>query len=155
MYLLNILDNILSFFLTLPILVMVWWHLMVPLICISLMTYKVEHHFMCLLSQKPKASFFSLCVSQHCILANVFFLSFSRHPCSMWKFLGPGVQLELQLPAYATAPARPDPSHICNLQHSWIPNPLSEARDQTCILMYTSWAHYSWAIMGTLPNPFF
>ena len=44
-----------------------------------------------------------------------------------------GVQLELELPAYATATAMRDPSHIHNLHHSsWqckILNPLSEARD--------------------------
>jgi len=51
-----------------------------------------------------------------------------------------GVELELQLPAYdATATATRDPSHVCTLHHSsWqhrILNPLSEARDQTCVLM--------------------
>ena len=41
-----------------------------------------------------------------------------------------GVQLELQLPAYATVTEMPDPSHICNLHHSsrqqGILNPLSK-----------------------------
>ena len=45
--------------------------------------------------------------------------------------------------AEATATATPDPSCICDLQCSlWqhrILNPLSEARDQTCTLMDTSW----------------
>ena len=53
-----------------------------------------------------------------------------------------GVKLELLLPACATATATPDLSHICNLHHSSqqrrILNPLSEARDRTCILMDTS-----------------
>ena len=44
-----------------------------------------------------------------------------------------GVELELQLLAYATATAMPDLSRICDLHHSlqqrWILNPLSEARD--------------------------
>ena len=57
-----------------------------------------------------------------------------------------GVELELQLPAYTTASATPDPSHICNLYHSAWPhqilNPLSEARDGTHILMDTSQVHY-------------
>ena len=67
-------------------------------------------------------------------------------------FLGPppwhmevprlGVESELQLLAYTTASAMPDVSVVCNLHHSsWqhcIPDPLSEARDQTCILMDTS-----------------
>ena len=53
-----------------------------------------------------------------------------------------GVELELQLLAYATATARPDTSCICNLHHSprqhWILNPLGKTRDRTCILMGTS-----------------
>ena len=51
-----------------------------------------------------------------------------------------GVELELKLPAYTTVTA--DLSHICDLHHrSWqfgILNPLGEARDRTCILMYAS-----------------
>ena len=53
-----------------------------------------------------------------------------------------GVESELQLPAYATATAMPDQSHVCDLHHSsWhrqILNLLSETRDQTRILMDTS-----------------
>ena len=62
-------------------------------------------------------------------------------------FLGPqlwdmevprlGVKSKLQLPAYAIATAMPGPSH-CS-QQSWILNPLSEARNQTCSIMDTSW----------------
>ena len=56
-----------------------------------------------------------------------------------------GVELELQPLAYATAKATPDLSHICDLYHSlWqhqirILNPLGKVRDQTLILMDTSW----------------
>ena len=54
-----------------------------------------------------------------------------------------GVKSELSLPAYTTATARGDLSRVCNLHHSsrhhWILNPLSMARDWTCILMDTSW----------------
>ena len=53
-----------------------------------------------------------------------------------------GVELELQMLAYATATAMPDPSHICDLHHSsqqhCIPDPLSVAGDGTLILMDTS-----------------
>ena len=48
------------------------------------------------------------------------------------------VKSELQLPAYATTTEMRDPKHIGNLYHSswWcqIPDPLSEARDQTTSL---------------------
>ena len=70
-------------------------------------------------------------------------------------FLGPqtwhmevprlGVELELKVPTYITATATPDLSCVRDLYHSSlqhrIPNPLSEARDQTCILMDTSQIH--------------
>ena len=59
------------------------------------------------------------------------------------SFLGPhlqhpevprlGVEWELHLPAYTTATAVQDLSHVCDLHRSswqrWILNPLSEARD--------------------------
>ena len=52
-----------------------------------------------------------------------------------------GVKLELQLLAYTTATARLDPSIVGNLLHSsqqcQFPDPLSEAGDQTHILMDT------------------
>ena len=53
---------------------------------------------------------------------------------------------ELQLPATVTATAIRDPSLVCDLHHSsrqhWILNPLSGARDRTCVFMATSWVHY-------------
>ena len=60
------------------------------------------------------------------------------------------VELELQLPAYITAMAMPDPSLVCYLHHnSWqrqILNPLSSARDGTFIL---SGIHFLCATVGT------
>ena len=57
-----------------------------------------------------------------------------------------GVKLELQLPAYTTATAIWDLSHICDLHHSsWqrrIPKPLSKAGARTCILMDASQIHF-------------
>ena len=54
-----------------------------------------------------------------------------------------GDESKLQLPAYPTATARPDPSGVCNLHCSseqhWILNLLNKARDQASILMDTSW----------------
>ena len=52
-----------------------------------------------------------------------------------------GVELEPQLLAYATNTEMPDQSHLfdltCSLHQLWIHNPLSEARDRTCILIDT------------------
>ena len=80
-------------------------------------------------------------------------------------FLGPhlqcvevprlGVQSKQQLPAYTTVIAMQDLSRICDLHHSSLQcqtlNPLSEARDQTCILLDLNWVHYCWDTMET-PN---
>ena len=44
------------------------------------------------------------------------------------------------------------PTQVCDLYHSsrqcWILNPLSEARNQTCILMDASHIRFLWATMG-------
>ena len=89
--------------------------------------------------------------------------------CVFWggfgflPFLGPlpwnmevprlGVKSELELLAYTTATAMQDPSCVCDLYHSsWqrrTLNPLSEARDWTCILMVTSRIHFPCTTMGT------
>ena len=54
-----------------------------------------------------------------------------------------GVEWELQPPAYTTATATPDPSHICDIHHSSqqrrVLDALSEARDRTYVLMDASW----------------
>ena len=64
-----------------------------------------------------------------------------------------GVKLELQLLAYTTATAAPDPSHVCDLHHvsqqRQILNPLNRARTRTHILMNTSQVHYFWVTMGS------
>ena len=62
-----------------------------------------------------------------------------------------GVQWELQLLANTTA--MPEPSCICNLHQSsqrhQILNPLSEARDQICIIMDTNQICFHYAMRGT------
>ena len=64
-----------------------------------------------------------------------------------------GVELDLQLPAYTTTTATPDPSHIFELYHSswqcWIFDPLSKAREGTLILMDTSQVHFCCTTVGT------
>ena len=64
-----------------------------------------------------------------------------------------GVELELQLPSYTTATATRDPNQVYHLPHTsgqgWIPNLLSKARDQTCVLVDTSLISFHCATMGT------
>ena len=81
----------------------------------------------------------------HCSIVCLFVFSFlGLHLCHM-EVPRLGVELELKLPAYTTVTATRDLSHVCNLYHSsWqrqILNPLSKARDQTCILMDPSQVH--------------
>ena len=80
-------------------------------------------------------SCFSFTLAVGCFL--FFFCFLGLHPRHM-QVPRLGVQSELQLLAYTTATATLDPSCICDLHHSsWqrqLLNPLSEARDQTCIL---------------------
>ena len=64
-----------------------------------------------------------------------------------------GVELALQLPAYTTAAAMPDLSHICDphrsSQQHQILNPLGEARDRTPNLMVSSQICFHCAATGT------
>ena len=66
-----------------------------------------------------------------------------------------GVKLELPLPAYTTATATPDPSLVCDPHHSSrqrrILNPLSlsEARDQSQVLMLPGRIRSHCATTGT------
>ena len=63
-----------------------------------------------------------------------------------------GIELELQLLAYTAAIAvrgqRYKCDLHCSLQQCWILNPLGEARDQTCILIDTSWVLNSLSYSG-------
>ena len=75
------------------------------------------------------------------VLSLLLFCFLGPHP---WHMEVPrlGVKSKLQLLVYSIATATRDPSHVCDLhQDSWqhrIPDPLSQARVQTCILMDTS-----------------
>ena len=64
------------------------------------------------------------------------------------------VQSEIQLPAYTTATAMHDTSHVCDLHHSscqcQILYPLSKARDQTCNLMVPSKICFHWKQINNL-----
>ena len=85
------------------------------------------------------------------IMTFFFFFTFlGSHP---WHMEVPRRQLklELQLPAYITATAMQDPNHICDHHRSWlrqILNLLSEAGDQTWVLMNPSQLHFCCDQMG-------
>ena len=70
-----------------------------------------------------------------------YFLLFSATPVAYGDSQA-GVESELQLLAYTTAPAMLDPSHICDLHHSSWQSLLSEARDWVHIFMDTSQVCY-------------
>ena len=67
------------------------------------------------------------------IISFYFILSFQCYTHFIWMFPGQGSNMELELPAYATAMATWDPSHVYDLHHSsqqcWILNSLSKVRD--------------------------
>ena len=73
------------------------------------------------------------------VLLLLLLLLFFRATLWYMEVLRLGVKSKLQLPAYATAKATKDLSHICDLQHSsWqcrILTPLSEAKHQIHILL--------------------
>ena len=72
-----------------------------------------------------------------------FFFSFLGPHLQHMEVPRPGVESELQLPAYPTAIATATTKSEPRLQP--IPkllNPMSKARDQSCILMDTSWVCY-------------
>ena len=74
-----------------------------------------------------------------------FFLCFLGPHLRHMKVPRLGVKSELQFPIHTTATAMPDLSPICDLHSSLqhrILNLLSEARDQTQVLMDTSWVHF-------------
>ena len=94
---------------------------------------------------------------------SLFFLSYFFFFFFFFCFLGlyqqhmevprPGIETELQLPAYTTAIAMQDLSHICDLHHSsWqYLNLQSETRDRTGILMDTHQAHNPLSHQGNCP----
>ena len=79
----------------------------------------------------------------HCLsyISSLFFFFFSWP--QLWHMEVPKArgQTGTAVRAYTTATATPDTSHICNLHCSlrqrWILNPLTQARDRTCILTET------------------
>ena len=79
-----------------------------------------------------------------------FFSSFFLGPWA-WHMEVP--RLGVEPLAYATATATPDPSLVCDLHHSsrqcQIPNPLSDARDRTCVLKDPNQVRFHWATTGT------
>ena len=90
------------------------------------------------------------------ILFFFFFFFFRLHPRHM-EVPRLGVKWGLQLLAYTTATW--NPNRICNLHHSswhrWIFNPLSKARDWTCILTDPSQVRQLLSHKGNSNSPSF
>ena len=74
----------------------------------------------------------------------------------VWHMEVPRLGAEVELLAYTTATATPDPSCVCDLHQSsrqrQILNPLNEARERTHNLMVPSWIHFHCAMTGTPGN---
>ena len=81
-------------------------------------------------------------------------LCFWGHICGIWKFIGAAASCLCHSHSNSTSEPHLQPAYHSSQQH-WILNPLSQARDQTCILMHTSWVHYHWATMGIPFSVFF
>ena len=101
-------------------------------------------------------SLFRVCVCV-CVCVCVSFVFFGLH----LQHMGVprlGVKSKLQLPAYTTATATWDLSHVCDLHHSSqqcpILNPLSEARNRTRNLLVPSRIPFRCATMGTRRSVF-
>jgi len=99
-----------------------------------------------------------ICVSRGFLFCFFFFLPFVFLGLYPWHIEVPrlGVKLKLQLLTYTTATAMWSLSYICKLHHSSqqcrILNPLSKARDWTCILMDAGQIHFHWAMTRMPPE---
>ena len=108
--------------------------------------------FRCAMTETPEFQFFHILSNTGNFLSLIIAVLVGVKWCLFLFFLGPhvwhmevprlGVELELQLLAFATDRAMPHLSHICNLYCSlWqcsILKLLSKARDRTLILMDSS-----------------
>ena len=142
-----IIFDVYIFFLCLPFICLFWWCVCSHL----LLTFTLGSFFFLLWSFRSPLH----------ILETRFFFSFFLHFRAESAAFGGsqlGVKSGIQLLAYTTVTAVWDLSCVCDLHHSswqhWIPYPLSEIRDWTCILMSTNWICFHCATMGTLGNKF-
>ena len=121
----------------------------------------MEYFSTCLFPSKRDGPFLPACISKYNLPLHInglqlylflfIFVYFLRSHMEVSRL---GVELELQLPAFATATC--NLSCVCDLHHSsWqcqILNPLSKARDRTCIPMDTSWVLNPMTTRGNLSS---
>ena len=90
-------------------------------------------------------TFIYISLDTHLMLFFFFFSLFRAAPMAFGSFQARGRIRTAAASLYHKATATRDPSLVCNLHHSlrqrWVLNPLSKARDQTCIFVDTSWVH--------------
>ena len=100
--------------------------------------YSLSADFILQVLYKKTVDCLSVYLSIYLFLSFVFLGPYLQHVEVLWL----RVESELQVPAYATATTKWEPSHVCDLYHSSrqrrILNPLSKAKDRTCILMDAS-----------------
>ena len=102
----------------------------------------LKHHLLTFLPLQPAATTILLSASMSLTISfYLLIFSFYRRYLQHMEVPRLGIEFKLQLLAYTTATAMPDPSCICDLhcslQQHQILNPLSKARDQTHILVDT------------------
>ena len=112
----------------------------------------LKSHHLILLRSHSSFCFAAKRLILFCIYLFIYF-AFQGHTCGIWRF--PGQRLNLSCscwPTHSYSKARPEPHPrpVLQFQQHQILNPLSKARDQTCVLMDTSQICFQWAMTGTL-----
>ena len=117
--------------------------------------YLIVYHFIFLLPEVSWASWMCnfLTFNEFSAIISLFFFSFLGPHCMAYGGSQARIKLELQLPAYATATAMQDPSHVWDLHKSsrqrQILDPPSKGRDQIHVLIGNNQIHFRYATRET------